>query len=153
MAGTKHKSDALVADASKRARSHPASPTSTYLNEEDLNDLSRDELVEHVLELQQQLTAALAAVPQAKEFTPDELKEKSSKARQMVIRGIAKQMKARQTGNLITLICSLKLHSEPHCARRVKRVSSTRATSRMNVSSKRCWACRITTTKICSRYH
>ena len=43
------------------------------MNEEDLNDLSRDELVEHVLELQQQLTAALAAVPKAEEFTLDDV--------------------------------------------------------------------------------
>jgi hypothetical protein len=93
MAGTKRKSDGPVTNTSKRARPHPASSTPTYMNEEDLNDLSGDELVEHVLELQQQLTAALAAVPKAREFTPDELKEKSSKARQMVIRGIAKQMK------------------------------------------------------------
>jgi hypothetical protein len=63
------------------------------MNEEDLNDLSRDELVEYVLGLQEQLKEALTAVPKAKEFTPDELKEKSFKARQMLVRGIAKQMK------------------------------------------------------------
>jgi hypothetical protein len=101
MAGTKRKSDGPVTVASKRARSDATSSTPTYMNEEDLNDLSRDELVEHILELQQQLKEALAAVPKAKEFTPDELKDKSCKARQMLVKGIAKQMKVSITSVLV----------------------------------------------------
>jgi hypothetical protein len=93
MTGTKRKSDGPVTVASKRARSGPTSSTPTYMDEEEITDLSRDELVEHVLGLQQQLKDALAAVPKAKEFTPNELAEKSSKARQMLVKGIEKQMK------------------------------------------------------------
>jgi hypothetical protein len=94
MVSTKRKSDAPVAVAAKRVRSHPTS-------EEALNELSKDELVQHVLELQEQLQTTIATVPKATEYTANELKEKASKARQMLIKGISKQMKASANPNLI----------------------------------------------------
>jgi hypothetical protein len=79
MVSTKRKSDAPVAVASKRVRSQPT--TSVAMSEEALNELSKDELVQHVLGLQQQLQTTIAAVPKATEYTPDELKEQVFKAR------------------------------------------------------------------------
>jgi hypothetical protein len=84
VAGTKRKSGGPVAVASKRVRSDPTSSTPTYMNQGDLDDLSRDEFVEQVLKLEKQLKEALTAALEAKEFTLDELKEKSSKASQIV---------------------------------------------------------------------
>jgi hypothetical protein len=142
MASTKRKSDAPVAVASKRVRSHPTS--SEAMSEEALNELAKDELVQHVLGLQQQLQMTIAAVPKATEYTP-------SKARRMLIKGISKQMKASLTQSQSSLPHILMLYSGLHRARRVKHASSTRATSRMNVSSKRCSACLTLTTRRCSK--
>jgi len=95
MVGTKRKSTGGTEAASKRARSSLSSPVNLVLTEDELNDMSKDELVQHTLELQAQLEATIAAVSTPKEMSAEELAEKSTKARQMLVKGIEKQMKVR----------------------------------------------------------
>jgi len=94
MVGTKRKSTGGTDAASKRARSSLSSPVKLVLTEDELNDMSKDELVQHALELQAQLEATVAATT-PKEMSAEELAEKSTKARHMLVKGIEKQMKVR----------------------------------------------------------
>jgi ribosomal protein L29 len=97
MAATKRKSvgDTEPEVAPKRARSSlPVSPETT-LTEEELNDMSKEELVQHALDLQARLQLPVASIPEPKEMSAEQLAAKVQKAKQMLIRGIEKQMKVR----------------------------------------------------------
>jgi hypothetical protein len=88
MVGTKRKSAGGMEVPSKRAR-----PDVVALTEEELGEMSKEELVQHALELQSQLQAKLAAIPTAPELSAEELAEKAKKAKHMLVKGIEKQMK------------------------------------------------------------
>ncbi|KAF2821821.1 hypothetical protein CC86DRAFT_410900 [Ophiobolus disseminans] len=93
MVNAKRKSLDNTEVPTKRARSSLSSSSTPALTEDQLNDMSKQELVLHSIRLQEQLTSALSAVPKPKSMSTTELVEKSIKARNVLSKGIEKQMK------------------------------------------------------------
>lgn len=98
MVGTKRKSAGGMEVPSKRAR-----PDVVALTEEDLSEMSKEELVQHALELQSQLQANVATIPTPPELSAEELAEKAQKAKHILVKGIEKQMKVCRPDQLSTL--------------------------------------------------
>jgi hypothetical protein len=92
MPGVKRKSAGGTEVASKRARASLSSAPAIR-TEDELNDMSKEELVEYALQLQDQITSASTSAPASKVLSAEELEEQSKKARQLLVKGISSQMK------------------------------------------------------------
>lgn len=99
MPATKRKSDGPIEVAAKRTKT---TPDSTTYSEAELRRMSKEELVSHALHLQSQLATSLAP----KVVSEEEVAEKATKARHMLVKGIEKQMKV---GNPIIAANELRL--------------------------------------------
>ena len=89
MPATKRKSDDSVIEDAKRSHISTEKVPSTKA---ELEILSKEELVETVLALHNEL----AAIPRPAVLTKEQLSEKTQKARSMMVSGISKQMKVPQ---------------------------------------------------------
>jgi CxxC motif-containing protein len=88
MPATKRKSDGAVEVPTKRVKTNSVAPNGVHYTKEELNDMSKDELITYALQLQ----AQIAAIPKPKELSKEEIAEKARKARDMMIKGIEKPL-------------------------------------------------------------
>ncbi|KAF2877917.1 hypothetical protein BDV95DRAFT_600612 [Massariosphaeria phaeospora] len=84
---TKRKSDGALKAVSKRVKT--SEPTGTLLSEDELHEMTKEDLIQYTLQLQ----AEFAALPKPKVPSAEEIEKKAEKAQDMLIRGIEKQMK------------------------------------------------------------
>ena len=81
MPATKRKSDDSIVGPAKRSR--------TSLEKVELEKLSKEELIDMLLETRLELNA----IPRPAALTKEQLSEKTQKARSMMVSGISRQMK------------------------------------------------------------
>lgn len=84
----KRKSDGATAAVSKRTKVTTSTSVEGQCTKDELNDMSKDEIIAYALELQGQLNAT----PKPKELSQAEIDEKADKASSMLIKGIEKLM-------------------------------------------------------------
>ena len=89
MPAVKRKSEDSVSTLVKRAR---VGTLDASFAKAKLEELSKDELIERVMALEEEL----AAIPRPKVLSEAELDEKVEKTRKMMVSGIQKQMKVVQ---------------------------------------------------------